>query len=95
MVKGRYPYVALTLLSVLLSAAALLGAVGYYHANQAAQRHQAELIEQRLCTTFAKLSAEKPPPGNPLTNPARAFDQGQHAILAQVGPDIGCTRRTP
>jgi len=64
------------------------------HAEQAAQQRAGELIEQKLCTTFGKLSAEKPPPGNPLTNPARAYDQGQHAILAQVAPDIGC-RRTP
>lgn len=88
--RTPYAYVALTLLSVLLSGAALLGAVGYYHSNQGAQQRQGELIEQRLCTTLRRLAVLTPPPGNPAANPSRAYDQELHATLAQLGPDLGC-----
>lgn len=58
--------------------------------EQAVQDHAGEVIEQKLCQTFGRLAALKPPPGNPGTNPSRAFEQAQHAILVGVGPDIGC-----
>lgn len=61
--------------------------------EQAAQQRQGELLEQKLCTTLGKLAALKPPPGNPVANPARGFDQQEHAVLAQLGPDVGCNRR--
>lgn len=56
----------------------------------AAQQRQGAALEQRLCTTLGRLTALKPPPGNPAANPSRAFDQQQHAVLAQLGPDVGC-----
>lgn len=65
-------------------------------AEQAAQRAQGELLEQKLCKTlepFAGLAGLKPPPGNPADNPARAFEQQlvvKLAPLAQLGPDLGC-----
>lgn len=72
----------------------------YVHAYQGAQaqeqaqaHRQGQLIERKLCQTFDQLASNKAPAGNPLTNPSRAFDQRQHAILAQVAPDLGCTAR--
>jgi len=58
--------------------------------QQAAQERQGAVIEQRLCTSLGKLAALKPPAGNPAVNPARGFDQQEHAVLAQLGPDVGC-----
>jgi len=67
------------------------------HAFQAAEKRQQEasaragvLIVHKLCVSFGKLAAEKPPAGNPATNPSRAFDQGQHAVLVGLGSDLGC-----
>lgn len=59
-------------------------------AEQAAQRRQGVLIEQRLCTSLNRLAALSPPPGSPADNPSRAYEQDQHAILAELGPDVGC-----
>ena len=59
-------------------------------AQHAAQVRQSRVIGLALCTTLAKLAELKPPPGDPLTNPARAYDQQLHATLAQLAPDLGC-----
>lgn len=59
-------------------------------AEQAVQRQQGAVLERQLCATLGKLAALHPPPGNPETNPSRAFDQTLHATLAQLGPDLGC-----
>lgn len=59
-------------------------------AAQAAQRREGALIEQKLCTTFGRLAARKPPGGSPDANPSRAYLQWQHDVLAEIGPDIGC-----
>jgi type II secretory pathway pseudopilin PulG len=58
--------------------------------QEAAQREQSLEIERKLCVTFGELAANKPPPGNPATNPSRGYEQRNHTILAQVGPDLGC-----
>ena len=60
------------------------------HAEQVAQQRAGAVVELKLCTTLRRLAALKPPPGNPDTNPSRAYDQEQHATLAQLGPDLGC-----
>ena len=41
-------------------------------------------------TTFGKLAANKPPAGNPETNPSRAYEQRQAVILDELGADLGC-----
>ena len=48
------------------------------------------ILEQKLCTTFGKLAANKPPAGNPETNPSRAYEQRQAVILDELGADLGC-----
>jgi type II secretory pathway pseudopilin PulG len=61
--------------------------------QQAAQRAQGAAFERRLCTTLGRLAALAPPPGSPLNNPSRAYLQAQHAVLAELGPDVGCKER--
>lgn len=60
------------------------------HHEQVLQQQAGAVIGQKLCTTLGKLTALKPPPGNPAVNAPRAYDQELHAALAQLGPDIGC-----
>lgn len=92
---ARRAFAVLALLSLVLSALALLAAVGYYHRSQGAQQRQGEQIELKLCTTLGKLAALKPPGGSPASNPSRAFEQQQHAVLAELGPDVGCAAARP
>lgn len=47
-------------------------------------------FEAHLCQTLNSLKALKPPPGDPKTNPSRAFDVQQHIVLAQLAADLGC-----
>ena len=80
----------LVLVGILLTSANLLWTAHEVSASHAAQQRQGQLIEQKLCTTFGKLAALKPPPGNPRTNPSRAYLQDEHATLVQLGTDLGC-----
>lgn len=59
-------------------------------AEQAAQQRQGQVLEQKLCTSLDRLAALAPPGGQPGSNPSRAYEQSQHEILAQLGPDLGC-----
>lgn len=88
--RGAYAYVALMLMSLVLSGAALFGAVTYYHREQAAQQRQGEVFEAKLCATLGRLGALRPPPGSAVGNPSRAYLQQEHAVLAELGPDVGC-----
>jgi hypothetical protein len=58
--------------------------------EQAAQIRQGEVIERKICATLRSLTALKPPAGDPVKNPSRAFDQRLHATLGQLAPDLGC-----
>ena len=49
-----------------------------------------ELMVEKLCLTFGKLGALKPPAGPAAANPARAYEQEEHATLIQLGTDLGC-----
>lgn len=60
------------------------------HSAQQAQQAQGQMFETNLCHTLNTLKAQKPPVGNPKTNPSRAFDQEQHQALAQLAADVGC-----
>ena len=86
----RNAIVFLFCLAFAVGAASMLFTVAYYHSTQDAQRQQGEIIEVRLCTTLGALAALKPPSGSPAANPARGYDQELHAVLAQLGPDVGC-----
>lgn len=58
--------------------------------QQAAQQRQGLVLERKLCGSFGKLAALQPPPGNPQTNPSRAYLQEEHAALVGLGQDLGC-----
>jgi hypothetical protein len=58
--------------------------------QRAAQQRAAAALEVKLCTTFGRLAALKPPAGDPATNPSRAFDDNLHVTLDQLGTDFGC-----
>jgi len=61
-----------------------------YVREQAAQRQAGILLGEKLCLTFGRLAALKPPAGSPAANPSRAYLQAQHDTLAQLGADLGC-----
>lgn len=65
------------------------------NSNKAQQEQQSVQFEAHLCQTLNTLKAEKPPAGDPSTNPSRAFDQQQHDALAQLAADIGCPAIAP
>lgn len=88
--RAAYAYVALMVVSLVLSGASLLGAISYYHTEQRAQQRQGEVLEAKLCTTLGRLAALKPPAGSPAANPSRAFEQALAGTLAELGPDVGC-----
>ncbi len=100
-VPVRRALVWLFVLSVILAGANLLWTAHEVHASQAAiqagyireqaaQKRQGTILGVKLCTTFGRLAALKPPAGNPKTNPSRAFEDNLHATLDQLGTDLGC-----
>lgn len=97
----RRALVFLFALSVVLAGVGLFWTAHEVHASQAAiqsgqhreqvsQQRAGATLERALCTTFGRLAALKPPAGDPKTNPSRAYLQGQHDTLAQLGTDLGC-----
>jgi hypothetical protein len=58
--------------------------------SQAAQRRQGISVEHKICATLQRLTALKPPAGDPGKNPSRAYEDDLHATLDQLGPDLGC-----
>jgi hypothetical protein len=100
-VDVRRALVFLFALSVILGGLNLTWTAHEVHASQAAiqaAQHREQVMQQqagvvlgrRLCATFGALAALKPPPGNPKANPARAYEQREHATLDQLGTDLGC-----
>jgi hypothetical protein len=91
----RRAVVFLFLLSLAMSVAAYLAATNYYRDGQATQQRQGLVLERKLCGSFGKLAGLHPPPGNPATNPSRAYLQTQHDILAGIGADLQCPGGSP
>ena len=102
---AKISVVVLFVLALAVGIAAYLAAIGYYHREQGAQERQAAqqkaaqqaqgaAFEHRLCTSLGRLAALQPPPGSAAGNPSRAYLQAEHAVLAELGSDVGCgTRR--
>jgi hypothetical protein len=83
-------------MGVLLALTLIMGAGNLWaswdevHSSEAAQQRQGEIVEAKLCSTFGKLAALKPPPGNPAANPSRAYEDQLHTALDALGTDLGC-----
>jgi len=89
-VSSKRPLIALSLIYLLLIGAGYLLINHQASSELARQQQQGRVVERKLCTTLGRLAALKPPPGNPQTNPSRAYLQRQHDVLAQLGGDVGC-----
>ena len=59
-------------------------------AQQAAAARAGRRELALICSTFGKLAILKPPPGNAVANPSRAYEQELHSTLDLLGPDLGC-----
>jgi hypothetical protein len=88
---------ALVALTLIIGGGNLLASWDEVHAYQASQhreevaQHQQDVtVEGKLCSTFGKLAALKPPAGSPAGNPSRAFEQSLHSTLVELGVDLGC-----
>ena len=73
-----------------LALVAFLAEIHGQAVSRAAQQHQGELVEAKLCSTLDGLARLQPPPGNPDTNPSRAYLQGLHLKFIDLGRDLGC-----
>lgn len=93
-------------LAVVLAAYSLFWNAHEVNSNAAAQQRQqasqklaAQLVEARLCKSLLPLEGLanlRPPAGDPVNNPSRAYEQelsAKLAPLAQLGPDLGCGGR--
>jgi hypothetical protein len=58
--------------------------------QQAAQRKTAVQVERRLCLAVSKQAALKPPAGNPVDNPSRAYLQGEHRTWGVMAGILDC-----
>lgn len=85
----RYTLAVLALLPLVMSALTMWGAAAYFHREQAAQRAQGAVLEQKLCTTLGHLASRRPPAADPA-DPSRAYLLWQWSTLAELGPDVGC-----
>jgi hypothetical protein len=96
----RYSFVVVSVIAMTLAILGLFWIARQSAAEQAAQRHAGQIVEQKLCATLAplgSLSSLEAPAGNPASNPSRAFEQRLVAKLqplAELGADLGCPKST-
>jgi hypothetical protein len=90
--RSPFPFTIAVALVAAVLAIALNTAYTTYAINSSrtSQLRQGIDVERKICTTLGHLAALRPPPGNPQTNPSRAYDQELHAALDGLGPDLGC-----
>ena len=91
--RQRRSIVWLFLFTVVLAVLNLVANQVQVHEDKVAQQRQGAIVELKLCTAFRGLYELKPPAGNAAANPSRAFEQGLHVKLDQVGAAIGCTSK--
>jgi hypothetical protein len=88
--RARLAITGLLILVLIMGGANLLATYFYVKDSQASAKRQGFVVEQKICSTLNALAKLTPPPGNPKTNPSRAYDQQLHATLDGLGPDLGC-----
>jgi hypothetical protein len=94
--RGHRLLTAFVALSFIASGTSAWASYDQIQTSHAAQERSGQVLGEKLCATFGKLAALKPPAGNPVTNPARGYDQELHFTLDQLGADLGCrTGGTP
>ena len=76
--------------AALLAVVALAVSVHETSAWRSSQLRQSQMVEHKLCATLDGLAGLQPPPGNPDTNPSRAYLQGLHLKFTDLGRDLGC-----
>lgn len=99
-VRQRRSVTFLFVLPVLIAVVSLFGLIHYAHELSNEQKalvqvqiqshRTGQLVERKLCATLNQLASLRPPPGNPATNPSRAYDQQLHFTLSQLHSDVGC-----
>lgn len=87
---AKWAAIGLLVLTLITGGANLWATFEVVHSNAAAQQRQGQIVEQKICSSFARLARLQPPAGNPRTNPSRAYLQEQHAALDELGADLGC-----
>jgi glycerol uptake facilitator-like aquaporin len=86
----RRAVIFLFVLNVLLTVILLFAVVHYVDSEQAQQQQQGRITVAKLCQTLDGLASAQPPPGNPATNPSRAYDQRLHAQFTGLADDLHC-----
>jgi hypothetical protein len=83
-------------IAVLLVLVLLIGAGNLYatynavNTFKAQQKQSGQVVENKICTTLARLAALKPPADASAANPSRVYDVQLHDVLAGLGPDLSC-----
>ena len=93
---ATYAIVSIFIAAFVVAAGGLwVGIHGEQQATRSGQKAAAALAainhHDALCTALMQLSADKPPAGNPETNPSRAYLQSQYETFNQLLANFGCT----
>lgn len=86
--KQRHAIVYLFCFALLIA-----GGGGYLGVRGVVLAHRAISVTHHhsaLCMAITQLEQNKPPPGNPVDNPSRAYEQREHAIFTQLRSGFGC-----
>lgn len=89
----RRALVFLFALSLIISVGDLFWNAHQVNASRAANHRQNEITERKICTAISGLVVLKPPPGDPASNPSRAYLQGLHVRFTQISGALGCNRK--
>lgn len=89
-VSSSWIVIGMLALVLIVGGGNLAATWSYVHDYKLSQVRQSQIIVAKLCTTLDELAQNKPPTGNPDTNPSRAYEQKEYRILTGIGHDIGC-----
>lgn len=86
----RRALVFLFTLSLIISMGDLFWNAHQVNASRAANHHQNEVTQRKICTAVIALAVLQPPAGDPAANPSRAYLQGLHARFTAISSALGC-----